>query len=304
MSCGESSVVIVGGGTMGGDIALLFALGGWNIYIVEPVLEQRKTLPTRIRHKLQELCAEDVLDRFMLKQSLEDVPWDGIDIVVECVIEDLPVKQKLFNKLVTYSPANIPLTSNSSGFPISWIGEGLVTQQRMLGLHFFMPAHIIPLVEIVSSAETDPSITQHVTEIMKLLGKRPVHVKRDIPGFLANRLQHALIREAISLVEKGIATPEDIDTAVQYGFGFRYAAAGPLLQKDLSGLDILCTVATSIYPDLCNDKVPSAYLTDKVASGHTGMKSMKGFYDWDRKRISSESARYEETLKEVLDILK
>lgn len=130
-----------------------------------------------------------------------------------------------------------------------------------------MPAHIIPLVEIVSSVETDPSVAEHVIGIMKVLGKHPVHVKRDIPGFLANRLQHALMREAISLVEKGIDTVEDIDAAVRYGFGFRYAAAGPLLQKDPSGLDVLCAVATSIYPDLCNDEAPSAYLTDKVASG-------------------------------------
>ena len=295
---------IIGGGTMGGDIALIFAAGGWKTYIVEPSAKTRGTLPDRIRAGLQNLESEQAFGLLSIHTTVEEIPWDRIDIAVECVSEDLVLKQKIFARLESLSRAHIPLTSNSSGFPIGQIGKGLFTRNRMLGLHFFMPAHIVPLVEVVCSDFTDFSIAQHVGEIMQSLDKRPVLVKQDIPGFLANRIQHALMREAISLVERGIATAEDVDTAVRYGFGFRYIAAGPLVQKDFSGLDTQCAAAASIYPDLCNSKTPSPYLSDMVSAGNIGIKTQKGFYSWTDEKITKERVRYEKALLAALGIIK
>ena len=168
---------------------------------------------------------------FFIASRMEEIPWEEIAIAVEAVPEKLEIKQEVFAKMEGLSRAGIPLTSNSSGFPISEIGKELKTRSRMLGLHFFMPAHLAPLVEVVCSEATDPRLAEDVCSLMKRLGKKPVLVKKDIPGFLANRIQHALMREALSLVEQGIATPEDVDDAVRYGFGFRYIAAGTAPSK-------------------------------------------------------------------------
>jgi 3-hydroxybutyryl-CoA dehydrogenase len=304
MANSDSCVAIIGGGTMGGDIALIFAAGGWATHIVEPSAMTRKTLPDRLMAGLQTLKAEQAADRFVIHATLEEIPWAAIAFVVECVPEDLHLKQKVFAELEAFSRSHIPLTSNASSFPISQIGKGLATQSRMAGLHFFMPAHIVPLVEVIRSEATDPAVAEEIGAIMRRLGKRPVQVRRDMPGFLANRIQHALMREALSLVENGVATPEDVDAAVRYGFGFRYVAAGPLLQKDFSGIDLHCAAAATIYPDLCNASTPSRDMVEKVAAGHIGIKSKQGFYNWTDEKIATEKARYEKALLGVLEILK
>jgi 3-hydroxybutyryl-CoA dehydrogenase len=141
---------------------------------------------------------------------------------------------------------------------------------------------------------------------MRSVGRKPVQVRRDIPGFLGNRLQHALMREAISLVEQGFASAEDVDTMVRYGFGFRYIAAGPLLQKDHSGIDIHCAAAATMYPHLTNTAEPSPLLRQMVARGEVGMKapSRKGFYQWDDASIARETARYQRALAAALRILR
>ena len=217
--------------------------------------------------------------------------------------EDLALKRRIFAELERFAPPEIPLASNSSGHPISRIGESLKTARRMLGLHFFMPAHMVPLVEVVKGEATDAAVAQSVFDLMARLGRKPVMVKKDIPGFLANRIQHALMREAWSLIERGIGTPEDVDTAVRYGFGFRYIAAGPILQKDMSGLDVNLAASKVVYPDLCNDATPIPTLAKKVAVGETGMKSGRGFYDWPPEKVAAEKARYEVALKRGLAIL-
>ena len=303
MSRIDSSAAIIGGGTMGADIAVVFASGGWTVHIAEPAAETRKKLPVRFRTGLQQLKSEDTDDRFSIHAHMEKIPWKTIDFVVECVPEDLAIKQTVFKQLEALSPVHIPLTSNSSSFPISLIGKGLATQARMAGLHFFMPAHLVPLVEVIRSEFTEPAVAEQIGTVMGQLGKRSVQVRRDIPGFLANRIQHAMMREAISLVERGIAKPEDVDAAVHYGFGFRFLAGGPLFQKDLSGVDIHCTAAAGIYPDLCNAASPSPYITEMTAAGHLGVKAKKGFYTWTDEKITREKARYEKVLLEALEIL-
>jgi 3-hydroxybutyryl-CoA dehydrogenase len=238
--------------------------------------------------------------------ELSEIRWDGVELMVECASEKLEVKQAIFQALDHMAPAHVALTSNSSGHPISAIGAGCRTQARMLGLHFFMPAHLVPAVEVIRSEHTDEAVAQRVSDVMRAVRKRPVQVKRDVPGFLANRIQHAMMREAIALVDEGFASAEDVDTAVRYGFGFRYIAAGPLLQKDLAGIDIHCAAAATIYPHLHTNTEPSPLMSGLVARGDYGVKgaSRKGFYEWDEISIAREQQRYQVALGKAMQILR
>ncbi len=236
--------------------------------------------------------------------TLPEATWSAIDVVVETVTEDLALKQRLFAEMEALARPDAAITSNSSSFPISEIAKGLKTQGRMLGLHFFMPAHLIPLVEVVRSVHSDVKQAERLGEIMAALGKRPVQVKKDVIGFLGNRIQGALMREALWLIEEGVASPEDIDATVRLSFGFRYAAAGPIVQKEHSGWDTTCAVAKIIWPDLSNAKGPPPVLQRNVDEGRLGFKTKRGFFEWDDESIAKERARYERALRKCLEIFR
>ena len=229
--------------------------------------------------------------------------WDQCQWVIETVAENLALKQKVFQYLDGVVPGNIPIGSNSSGFPISKIAEGLSTANRMMGAHYFMPAEVVPLVEIVMGQKTELSFAQQACELYRNIDKKPVLVKKDIPGFLANRIQHALMREALSLVQEGIATPDDIDDAVRYSFGFRYAAVGPMTQKEISGWDGMANAAREIYPSLSNITTLPAKVEQLMSEGKTGMKAGEGFRKWTPEEIAQVSDSYSRRLKAAFDVL-
>jgi len=305
LKAGES-LVVVGGGTMGRDIAAIFQAAGWRAQIVETDPAARAMLAQRVRDSAVSIGASKEPGTIEVVPELEVADWAGVGLVIEAVPEKLALKRTVFAALEALAPPAVPLASNSSSFPIGEIGAGLATQGRMLGLHFFMPAHLVPAVEVVRGAHTDETVAQAVTAIMRAVGREPVRVGRDIPGFLGNRLQHALMREAIALIEQGFASPEDVDTVVRYGFGLRYIAAGPLLQKDHSGIDIHCAAAATMYPHLTNATEPSPLMRQLVERGEVGMKSpsRKGFYQWDEASIARETARYQRALAAALRILR
>jgi 3-hydroxybutyryl-CoA dehydrogenase len=298
------SAAVIGGGIMGADIAAIFAAGGWRVHVVEPKGARHEPLRGRVASSAGQLGATLEPASLAVHATSADLPWSEVALAVECVPESLALKQSVFAELERLAPRDVPLASNSSSFPISEIGRGLATRARMLGLHFFMPAHLVPCVEVIRGEATDPAVCESVAATMRALGRVPVNVRKDIPGFLANRLQHALMREAFALIEQGLASPEDVDNAVRYGFGFRYLAAGPILQKDLSGLDVHAAAATTMYHTLANDKAPPSCLRDRVAAGKLGVKTGEGFYQWDAERAAREQARYERALAAALEILK
>ena len=300
----SQTAAVLGGGTMGADVAAIFLAGGWRVSVVEPNRARWLALQERIARACGQLGAAPDPARLAVHAALVGVPWPELSLAIECVPESLALKQSVFAELVHLARPDTPLASNSSSFPISEIGRGLATGRRMLGLHFFMPAHLVPCVEVVRGEATDPAVCDAVAGTMRDLGKVPVQVRKDIPGFLANRLQHALMREAFALIEQGLASPEDVDNAVRFGFGFRYLAAGPILQKDLSGLDVHAAAATTMYPTLANDKAPPACLRDRVAQGKLGVKTGEGFYKWDAERAAGAQALYERALTDALAILK
>lgn len=298
------TVVIVGGGTMGADLAALLVARKVPVRVVCRKGRSFDSLRARIAASAAQLDATADADNVGIADALDSVRWADVGLVIECLPENLAVKQQLFRELEALAQPDTVLSSNSSGFPISRIGEGLSSQQRMLGLHFFMPAHLVPLVEVVLSGKSDAALARKLYDFMASIGCEPVWVKRDIPGFLANRLQHALMREAWSLIDRGIASPEDVDRAVRYGFGFRYVAAGPVLQKEHSGLDVNLAASSVVFPDLCNDREPPKVLRDKVAAGEHGMKAGRGFREWTPASIAEEKARYQSALAGALAILR
>jgi len=295
-------LLVIGGGTMGFGVAAVFLARGWKVDVVTPTAATRDSLPQRVGKALAGMGK--TLDDGALAVHAEytTVPWADTTIAVENVREDLALKQTVFADLERHSAPNTVLTSNSSSFPISEIGKGLKTQARMMGLHFFMPAYLAPLVEVIRGEATDAALADRVVEWMWALGKRPVLVKRDIPGFLGNRMQHALIREAVSLLQSGVASADDIDAAIRYSFGFRLAAAGPLLQREHAGWDMSFAVAQRLYPDLSTITAPPKVIEDLVEQGHYGMKTGQGLRKWDAESIATEKKRYELALQTVLQV--
>jgi 3-hydroxybutyryl-CoA dehydrogenase len=296
--------VVIGGGTMGTHIASIFVANGHDAEIVEPDDAAREELEASIITAAQEIGAGKSLGKARAVATIGDIDWNDADLLIECVPETLSLKQEVFAQLDKVAPRHLPLTSNSSGFPISRIADNLETADRMVGLHFFMPAHFVPCVEVIVGERTDPSVVDDVHAMMGQLGKKPVRVNKDIPGFLGNRIQGALMREALALVDGGYATFEDIDTVVQYSFGFRFVAAGPLLQKDVSGIQTLFASQSTIFPTLDNSTEPGPTIQRLQAEEKFGMRSKEGFYRWDDEKIAATKAKYNRDLQSALDILR
>lgn len=304
MAVDKRAAAIIGGGIMGGDVAIVFAAAGWKVHVMSPSQRTRDALPARIAAGLAKLAAAPAqAANVKIHARLEDLPWRSIGIVVEAATEDLPLKQELFAQLDTLARPDIALASNTSNFPIGEIGKGLKHRARVAGLHFFMPAHLVPLVEVVSAEFTDSRVAEGLVKLMRGLGKAPIWVKKDVPGFVGNRLQHAMLREALYLINDGIIDAEGVDTAVRYGFGFRFIACGPVLQKEMSGWDTNYVVGTALYPHLYDEKSPPPFLKEMVVKGHLGMKSKQGFWKWDDAKIAREKARIERCLQAGMAIL-
>jgi len=300
----EHHALVLGGGTMGVGIIAMFLGGGWTVDVVSRSASTRDGLAAATAKALAGMGKPTDTSGLNTFATLPEAGWAKIDVAVETVTEDLALKQKLFAEMEKLARPDCALTSNSSSFPISVIGKDLKTQDRMMGLHFFMPAHLIPLVEVVSSVHTDPKEAERVGAVMKDLGKRPVQVRKDVIGFLGNRIQGALMREALWLIEQGVASPEDIDATVRLSFGFRYAAAGPIVQKEHSGWDTTCAVAKIIWPDLTNADGPPPVLQKNVDEGRIGFKTKRGFFEWNDESMAKERARYERALRKCLEIFR
>ena len=304
MADSSQHIAVVGAGTMGVDVALVFAAGGWKVHVVVPSQVRRDALPTRLKSGMRRMGVEaEVADRVQMHSSMATLPWDRVELAIECVTEDLEIKRQVFSELEAHARPDAVLATNTSGFSLAQVGLGLRDLSRFVGIHFFMPAHLIPLVEIVRTETTKPGLPEKLGNLMAALGKVPIQVRRDVEGFVANRLQHALLREAFALVEGGVATFEDIDAAVRFGFGFRFLAAGPFLQKELSGLDVLHRAAGNIWPSLCNAVTPSTALERRVRAGELGIKTRKGLFAWTEESAAAERERFEAVLDAALGVL-
>ncbi|TCZ59702.1 3-hydroxyacyl-CoA dehydrogenase family protein [Roseicella aquatilis] len=296
---------IIGFGLMGCDIAAIFLAGGWRVTAVEP---DRKSWPARLDRvalSLSQLGAPAMrVDALDLVASLDDVGFNDAEAVVEAVPERLDLKRQVFAELDRRVPPGVPVASNASGFRITDIAEGCATRGRMANLHFFLPAHLVPGVEVVQGEHTEEAACAALAAIMESLGRVPIRVARDVPGFLANRIQHAMVREAFNAIDEGLASPEDVDKAVRFTFGMRIMGAGPILQKELAGLETQLAAQATIYPSLCNRADPGPTITRLVEQGKLGAKTGEGFWHWTPESAKAARERYERMLLAALELLR
>jgi 3-hydroxybutyryl-CoA dehydrogenase len=271
---------VVGGGLMGHGIAYLFAAAGHAIGVFEPSPEIRASLPKRLR-AIADLFGDDpaLLKAISVHDQLEPAVA-GTSFVFEAAPEKLPLKQKIFAELENIVAPDTILASNSSAIRSTEIGRHLKCRARVVGTHFWNPPHLVPLVEVIENEKTGGDVLRKTMTLLRDAGKTPVHVRRDVPGFVGNRLQHALKREAIALVAAGVCDAETIDIVVKEGPGARMAVLGPMEQSDLVGLDLTLDIADVLYADLDRTAGPHWFLRQKVEDGKLGMKTGEGFRSW------------------------
>jgi 3-hydroxybutyryl-CoA dehydrogenase len=209
----------------------------------------------------------------------------GADFVVEAVSENLTLKQEIFRRLDALCPPEVVLATNTSVISITEIAREATHQERIVGTHFWNPPNLVPLVEVVPGERTSPRSVEIAYSLLLALGKHPVRVKRDVPGFVGNRLQHALWREAVSIVERGIADADVVDEVVKFGFGMRLPVLGPLENAELVGLDLTFAIHDYILKHLESSPKPSPLLTEKVEKGELGFKSGVGFRQWSPEKM-------------------
>jgi len=276
----KARIAVIGAGLMGHGIAQVFALSGHDVSIHDSVAANLDSVKPRILANLRGL-GDDVaaVDRVQPTGDLAAAVHEA-DYVVEAVLEDLALKQRLFLEVERNVRPHTILASNTSVIPITKIMEGLRDRSRALGTHWWNPPHLVPLVEVVGTQWTSQQAIDWTIDLHKAAGKMPVHVKKDVPGFVGNRLQHALWREAVALVERGICDAQTVDTVVKASFGRRLAVLGPLENADLVGTDLTLAIHKTVLPDIDSRPHPSPYLEALVGAGKLGFKSGEGFRAW------------------------
>jgi 3-hydroxybutyryl-CoA dehydrogenase len=289
-------IAVIGAGLMGHGIAYLFAAGGYDVRVQDPAREALDKLPQRIR----DICDLLHTDRAAVERVSggPSIEWavSGAGIVIEAALEKLALKQSIFADLERLAPTDAILASNTSALPITRIAAGLENKDRVLGAHFWNPPHLVPLAEIVLMSEANGPAADRLAAVLRAIGRHPVFVHRDIPGFIGNRLQHALKREAIALVAAGVCDAETIDDVVKQGFGARLAVLGPLEQSDLVSLDLTKNIHDTLMPDLDVTPRTQPYLEALVEKGELGMKTGKGFRRWTPEQAEAVRLRLRDAL--------
>ncbi|AJY48663.1 3-hydroxyacyl-CoA dehydrogenase NAD-binding domain-containing protein [Halomonas sp. KO116] len=283
--------VVVGAGTMGTTLAKLIAAQGVNVIVVD-------TNPHVLETSRLSMGESAAAVGFASELTAGQCP----DFVIESVTEDVAVKQKVIAQIEVSVADSTIIMTNTSGILIDEIASNMRLPQRFLGSHFFNPADIVPAVEVVPGSHTKASVVETACRWLKQLGKRPAILNTCVPGFVANRIQHAVMRECLALLERGVVEPEALDDIVQYSIGVRMALNGPLCQRDLNGLDTHLNIARYLYPDLDARDKPAALLEDYVAQGRLGAKSGRGFYRWSDESREQHQAQERESLQRIIDI--
>ena len=276
----KARIAVIGAGLMGHGIAQVFALAGHEVTIYDSVMASLDSARARIAKNLEDLDDDPkAVERVTPVANLATAVREA-DYVVEAVLEDLPLKQKLFAEIEKYVRPETILASNTSVIPITKIMKGLKRRERALGTHWWNPPFLVPLVEVIETRWTSAEVVDFTMKLHAAAGKKPAHVKRDVPGFIGNRLQHALWREAIALVEQGICDAETVDNVVKAAFGRRLAVLGPLENADMVGTDLTLAIHKFVLRDIDSRPGPSPYLKKLVKSGKLGFKSGEGFRKW------------------------
>jgi 3-hydroxybutyryl-CoA dehydrogenase len=297
------TITLLGAGMIGHGLALHFAKAGYQVSLYSRTQQTLDKAIEGIRSNLS-LLLQKPTDSEEIKQVVGRIKTTNdlakavanAPIIIESIAEDLKTKQNIFKDLDAMCPRETILATNTSVISISEIASESKNKNRILGTHFWFPPYLIPLVEVVKGKETSDETMELTYQFMKKAGKYPIKCMKDVPGFVANRLQHALWREAISIVEHGIADAATVDAAIKQSFGIRLAVLGPIENSDMAGLDLILAIHDTVLKDLEASPNPSPLLREKVKKGELGFKTGKGFYEkWtpeDMKRVRENLLKY------------
>jgi 3-hydroxybutyryl-CoA dehydrogenase len=306
------TVVVVGAGTMGAGIAGEFARAGCDVRLVDKSGELLDRGMKLLRMAQETLVEEGLLSRRDARAALKRVSLlprmadacAGTQLLLETVTEDLKVKESVFAEADLLCPKRAIFASNTSGLSITKIAAATRRPSRVAGMHFVNPPHVVPLVEVIKGERTSPAVARLLMDLARRLGKRPILVKQDVPGFVLNRLQFAVMREALHILAEGIASAEDIDLAMTAGPGLRYALMGPLRTADLGGLDVFHEISKYLFPELNSKGTPSPLLADLLKKGKLGAKTGVGFYKYPPSELKQILRRRDRILLKFLETLK
>ena len=293
---------IVGAGTMGAGVAEIFAQFGYTVILYNRSKAGMQRALERIRSNVAPIETETDTAEAKIYTTHDLAELAQVDLISESIAENLEVKQDIFRKLDEICDAKTLFTTNTSGLSISQIATAVSHPERFAGMHYFNPPQIVPAMEIIKGKETSDATCEVLMDLAKQMQKQPILVQKDVPGFVASRLQFAVVREALHLVEEGIASPADIDAVMKHGLGLRWALLGPLEIADLGGLDIFNTVGSYVAKSMSNATDSPKVLQDLVAAGKLGAKSGSGFYDYPPGKASALIAERDEKLLEILKL--
>ena len=277
---GKEHIAVIGAGLMGHGIAQVFARAGHRVSVTDPSADALASLRERIARNLSDLGQDATAAQRVFAVASQAECVAAADVVIEAGPENLGWKQQLFAQLEQQAPAHALLASNTSVIPITQIMQGLRSGHRALGTHWWNPPFLVPLVEVIKTPHTDAQQAQQMFDLLRSVGKTPAMVEKDVPGFIGNRLQHALWREAIALVAEGVCDAETVDTVVKASFGRRLPVLGPLENADLVGIELTQAIHATVLPAIDATPGPSPYLAQLIQAGRLGMKSGEGFRTW------------------------
>lgn len=286
-------ITIAGAGTMGYSMAEIFARKGYDVIL----WNHRSATLERAKTKI----APDMVNR--ISYTIDPAAFRGRDLIVENIVEDLAVKSDFYR---TYSPLadeQTIIATNTSGLSINTLAKSVKGPERFLGMHWFNPPTLIPLIEIIKNDHTQDEVAKTIYDLSLAIGKKPAIVEKDAPGFAANRIQLAVIREALSMVKKGIISKEGADAVMKYGLGFRWACLGPLETVDFGGLDVFAHVSEYLMADLEDSHEVPLLLAEKVKEGHLGVKTGEGFYKYDGDKAAKATEERDRKLKALYEAL-
>jgi 3-hydroxyacyl-CoA dehydrogenase len=308
----NNHVAVIGAGTMGHGIAQVFALGGSQVTLFDTNPEILGKAIGRIRSNL-EVCikyssvtkdaAAAVPDRITLASDLGE-GLSQADFIVEAVVENIEIKRSVIAQIEQLCSEETIITSTTSSYCVRDLAAEMRHPERFLVTHYWNPPYLIPIVEVMPGELTEAEVVEITILQLKAVGKYPALVKKDVPGFVGNRLQHALRREAIAIVDQGIASPEDVDLIAKLSFGLRLPVVGPLETVDLGGLDLTQAIQTYLLPELDRSTAPKKIIDEKVKRGELGVKTGKGFFDWSTDRVANVIKKRDETLLEMIEWLR
>ena len=307
----KQPIAVLGAGTMGHGIAQSLALAGFPVRLYDPDRGTLDQAPDRIRANLAVYLELGLIDQDSAEATLDLVSLftdqaasvDGVMAVIESAPEKLALKRAIFGQLIDHAPEEAILATNTSALAIGSIAQGLARPERIVGLHFWNPPHILPCVEVIKGPETANEVFDRAVQLVIDIGKKPVRVLKDVPGFVGNRMQQALQREAFNLIEQGIASPEDVDAVVKNGFGLRMAYIGPIERADMGGLDITHSVAKTVLADLDDRTEPNPLLQRMIDQGRLGAKVGAGFYDWPPERLEPKIRNRDRVFLQLVKLL-